>query len=376
MITETETSVVAPSLAADAEQSRAGTGEGGFTPRFPFDINVERSKRFDELVAQYDEWHAQEPVSEPLAIITGVHTIMPESAEELLRRNLPGANRKASLSTIIYYAHQMKAGEWPLTGQPLIFDADGKLVDGQHRLWACLLAGVPFTTFVVTDIPTNPRLFAYIDNSRSRSPANALQTAGFNGVSSTIAAILKIAAEIGGYTASSTGKHARITPIEFVRMAEQQPNARKAARLASSDWEDAVTLTGHKDVVGYLGMRIMDLYDQHTADDFFGELTDLEGTYDADNAIMALRKLLLADQVREKPMKRHQVLGNAIKAFNAWHVGELLKKRWFMAAHEGFPTFNEPGDELADEAEEHFEIDPSMLSRQVEHAEPARASAN
>lgn len=317
-------------------------GAAGFAPRFPFDINADKAKRFEELVEKYGQWHTQEPADGPLPIATGVHTITAEMAEQLLRRNLPGANRKAVLATIIYYANQMKVGDWPLTGQPIIFDSAGKLIDGQHRLWACLFAGVSFTTFVVTGIPGQDHLFAYIDNSRSRSPANALQTAGFNGVSPTIAAILKIGAEIGGYTASSTGRHARIPPIQFVKMADAHPNAKRAARLASSDWDDAVTLIGHKDVVGYLGMRIMELHDQETADNFFGELTDLEGTYDADSAVMGLRKLLLADQVKDKPMKRHQVLGNAIKAFNAWHSGESLKKRWFMAAHEGFPAFAEP----------------------------------
>ena len=97
-------------------------------------------------------------------------------------------------------------------------------------------------------------------------------TAGFNGVSSTISAIsAKIAAEIG-QTASSAGHHARMAPIEFVRLAEQMPNAKKAARLAASDWEEPTVTLANKDVIGYLGMRIMDRNGQDTADDFFGEI--------------------------------------------------------------------------------------------------------
>jgi hypothetical protein len=57
MITETETSVAAPFVAANAEQSRAGTGEGGFTTRFLFDINVDRTKRFGALTER--NAHAQ-----------------------------------------------------------------------------------------------------------------------------------------------------------------------------------------------------------------------------------------------------------------------------------------------------------------------------
>jgi hypothetical protein len=364
------------SLTSEAEQVNPEAGSGGFTPRFSFDINTDKAKRFEELAELYGQWHVQEPVEGPPPIDTGVHVITPQVAEELLRRNLPGANRKASLSTIAYYAAQMKAGEWQLTGQAIIFDANGRLIDGQQRLWACLLSGVSFTTWVVTNIPSVPHLFAYIDNSRSRTPANALQTAGFNGVSPTIAAILKISAEIGGYTASSTGRHARISPVEYVRMAQQRPSAKKAARLASSDWEDAVTLVGHKDVVGYLGMRIIDLFGQQTADDFFGELTDLEGSYGPDSASIGLRKLLLADQLKDKPMKRHQVLGNAIKAFNAWYASEPLKKRWFMAAHEEFPTFIEPGEQPVDDAEDdEVEVRATITGQQTERGERAPHSA-
>ena len=119
MITETETSVAALSTVADATSDNPQPARPASSPHFPFDITVDRAKRFEELVEQYDAWHAKEPVAGPLPITTGIHVITPEQAEELLRRNLPGANRSLRCSTIIYYANQMKAGEWPLTGQPL-----------------------------------------------------------------------------------------------------------------------------------------------------------------------------------------------------------------------------------------------------------------
>jgi hypothetical protein len=70
------------------------------------------------------------------------------------------------------------------------------LLDVQHRLWAILLSGTTITTFVVTNVPAHPHLFAYIDNVKARSPAARMQTVGDNGVSPTIAAILKIAIEV------------------------------------------------------------------------------------------------------------------------------------------------------------------------------------
>src|SRR5262245_26067972 len=108
MTDQAETSVSILSLATGANEGNPETGEASFKPRFPFDIDTDRAKRFEELVDQYDGWHADEPATGPLPVTTGVHTVTPEMAEELLRRNLPGTNRKAALPTIIYYAQQMQ----------------------------------------------------------------------------------------------------------------------------------------------------------------------------------------------------------------------------------------------------------------------------
>jgi hypothetical protein len=44
-------------------------------------------------------------------------------------------------------ASDMKNGKWRgFNGEAIRFDSLGRLVDGQHRLWACTVAGVPFDT--------------------------------------------------------------------------------------------------------------------------------------------------------------------------------------------------------------------------------------
>lgn len=316
-----------------------------FTPKFYFDLSTANPKKFKELMDEYSEWHKQEPVEGPVPLNNGWHTITPEIAEQLLRRNFKGANRKASLTTILYYANQMVRRDWPKTGQPLLFSVNGTLLDGQHRLWACLLSGATFSTYVVMDVPIYPQLFAYIDNCRPRAPAVALQTAGFNGVSPIIAAVVRIASEIGDYTVNSTGKHDRLAPIDVVRLAETMPHAQLAARLASSDWEPAVNAIGHKDVIAYLGMRIIDLHDQSVADEFLAEIGDVDAVVPPDSVIAKLRKMVADDRAKQSPMKRHQMLGNLIKAFNAWIAGENLPKRWVLAVNDDYPTFNQPARE-------------------------------
>ena len=323
--------------------------DGAFVPKFSFDLDRGTATKFAQLVDQYSEWHAKEPAKGPVPLSDGWHTITPQMAEELLRRNLPGANRKAAYATIEYYAEQMVAGEWPQTGQPILFRVDGVLIDGQHRLWAALLSGASFTTYVVTGIQDYPELFAYIDNSKPRNPADALRTAGFNGVSTTIKGILKIAVEIADYTPTLAPRHPKMAPVAFIRLAKSYPSAQQAARLTCSDWKDAVRLTGgKKDVVGYVGMAIIDSHGEDVALDFFGELGDTTNEYGPETTIGKFRKLVSDDLKKESQMKSHQVLGNLIKAFNAWVSGTELPKRWVMAVNEDFPEIAEPVRQAAE----------------------------
>jgi len=199
-------------------------------------------------------------------------------------------------------------------------------------------------TFVVTDIEPIPNLFAYIDNVRVRTPATALQTAGYDGVASAIVRVIKIAEEVrhGIYNPTGATKLMRMSPIDVLGLVNTYPNAQKATRSAASDWDTAVIyLGGRKDVVAYLGMRIMDVYGEELADDFFQEVAD-DAERPADNAIAALRKEIDRDNRAVKPMKRQHILAALIKAFNAWHRGESLGRRWMLQVNEDFPALDVP----------------------------------
>jgi hypothetical protein len=195
-----------------------------------------------------------------------------------------------------------------------------------------------------------PGLFAYIDSSRPRTAATALQTAGLNGVSPTIVKVIKIGEDVrhGVYDPAGASKLPRMSPADVMELSHSYPNALKAARSAASDWDEAVKLLGdRKDVVAYLGMRIIDLYDENKADDFFDSVT--ETSANLDDPFAALRKLAERDSREERPMKKHYMLAALIKVFNAWHSGQPLGRRWMLQVNEDFPEIleNEPQSEAA-----------------------------
>jgi len=67
--------------------------------------------------------------------------ITPEKAQEYLKTSI--GNRPISKPVVHSYSDTMKKGGWLLNGMCIIFDVDGHLIDGHHRLLAVIDAGIP-----------------------------------------------------------------------------------------------------------------------------------------------------------------------------------------------------------------------------------------
>ena len=271
------------------------------------------------------------PNQPELPVTTGWMVITPAIALALLKRNQPGANRWLNPPAVAYYAQQMSVGDWQPTGQAILINVNGELKDAQHRLYAGLISGVTFKSYVITDIADIPNLFVYLDNIvQVRGAAAALQTAGYNGVSATIAKVLRLAEEVrvGVFNPTGATKLARMSPGQVLHLMGNYPNAQTAAQSASSDWSDAVKYLGNrKDALAYVAMRIIDEHDETVADEFLEDaMDDVERA--ADHPITALRKLMDHNARQQKPMGRQALAANLILAFNAWHQNGTLVRRW------------------------------------------------
>lgn len=98
----------------------------------------------------------------------------PEQAAKLLKSN--DRNRSPSEALIANLAAQMKSGGWKLNGETIIVDRNGQLMDGQHRLSAVVVAGVPVPMLVVWD--AEPSAFTTIDTGRSRKNSDFMSALG------------------------------------------------------------------------------------------------------------------------------------------------------------------------------------------------------
>lgn len=113
-----------------------------------------------------------------------VEKITPELAAKYLKRNVDNY-RRISRAKAALYAEEMKAGKWQLNGEAIVFDQTGKLKNGQHRLAAIMIAGIPVEMTVITGVEDDITIY---DNGMNRSTKQMAQASGYD-VSGTEAAV-------------------------------------------------------------------------------------------------------------------------------------------------------------------------------------------
>lgn len=103
-------------------------------------------------------------------------TVTPTIATEWLDPETVNThNRGLSKDTVQRYAADMESGNW-FIGEPIMFDSEGVLIDGQHRLAAIVESGAAQEMLVVTGCDPDVRLM--INTGKGRNPQDALKIAG------------------------------------------------------------------------------------------------------------------------------------------------------------------------------------------------------
>lgn len=97
--------------------------------------------------------------------------ITPEQARGLLGNN--EGNRALRNSWVAYLASCIERGEWLVTHQGIAITADGRLLDGQHRLQAIIAAGKAVPMLVTFD--ADPETFRVLDQGATRSNGDVLR---------------------------------------------------------------------------------------------------------------------------------------------------------------------------------------------------------
>jgi len=117
-------------------------------------------------------------IPEPKVIINAPQaravTIHPDTALQWLEKpSFNVMNRPIRQSDVTNWADIMKRGQWQLNGDAIRISITGKLLDGQHRLWACVEARTPFQSYLIEGLPDE--VFDTIDVGKKRSATDMLR---------------------------------------------------------------------------------------------------------------------------------------------------------------------------------------------------------
>jgi hypothetical protein len=194
----------------------------------------------------------------------------------------------------------LRAGRWRLNGEPIIFDSEGKLIDGQHRLVMVVESGMPILTLVVRGI--DPAAFTTIDGGAKRTGGDALRSAGFvNASSLAAAAILVYKHETGNIRAGVS-----VSPSTIEEVVARHPGLPASVIEAR-----ASTRILHGAGAGAFCHYHFSRKDTALAEAFFRKLVTGEELHKGD-PVLALRNLL-----REMRFGPADLAHRVIKAWNA-----------------------------------------------------------
>jgi len=104
------------------------------------------------------------------SIKTKIMTITPELSESWLKKNM--TNRPFNQSSCLKLMDQLITKSWYVSNDAICFDRDGNLLNGQHRLTACINTGINFECMVMRGL--DRKSFNIMDTGYKRTASDIL----------------------------------------------------------------------------------------------------------------------------------------------------------------------------------------------------------
>lgn len=265
-----------------------------------------------------------------------VMTITPAEARDWLDTK-NSRNRPVSQTTVDRYVQEIKAGNWKLNGQPIIFGKSGQLLNGQHRLKAIVQANKSIETAVLFAV--DDETFDTIDDGNNRSLADVFAING-----ETNSALLAPGVRfIWNYTQGTVGKGTQRGKIGTKHLLEKtldkHPGLRRSVKLYSM----LKSRTGGLLVPGgfAIGLHyLFSLVDEKKADEFFTVLQSGLGLSEGHPIALLRQKLIASRASASSRMTDTALYYYMVTTWNAF-VKDQPIKRLAMATEEKTPEIDD-----------------------------------
>lgn len=265
-----------------------------------------------------------------------VTTITPLMAKEMIADTIGFTQRTSHKATIQSYAEAMKRGEWRLTYEPITLGAHGNVLNGLHRLKACVEANVNFNALIVGG--ANDSIFDHLDNGRIRTLADRLSSKNYSYCTSLASSIAFLYTIDKGQYALSTGKDGRvavsgsnakyrISPTQAFVFLENNPDYHSFVAEVMKTYSMGNRIIASSQFIGL--WFICAKYNLPKSNQFFYKLStgiNLE----EDSPIFYARKKLLDHKMKIDTLVGGQHTSLILKAFDMFCNNERVKNHFII----------------------------------------------
>lgn len=247
-------------------------------------------------------------------------TVTPVTARELLDAN--ESNRALRPQKVAEYAADIKSGNWHTTGASIVIGADGRLLDGQHRLAAIVQTGKPLVMLVVRN--AEPESQVAMDSGLKRNLTDHLKMKGEANTVVLATSLRKHWAWVSGQQTYDSRQHG--TNAELLACLERNPSLRKHMTLTNRVYQT----TGLPGGVAGACVHQFNMIDPAHMRAFFTDVMTGE-MLESGSPTLTLRNWLFAQKNATGGRRPYQNVYHAVtlKAWNAWVSGAPVKQlKW------------------------------------------------
>lgn len=286
------------------------------------DLDISEKKFKTEDLLNVDDIFS-EPLSTRVGerkIRNGIVKLTPEQAALLLTKN-PN-NRQVKEANVAFLVKEIREGRWELNGEPIIIDSNGHIVDGQHRLWACVESEMTISTLIVYGV--SPNVINTIDTGTKRIAKDCLDMHNVTN-SSLAASAIKLINQFERGTYSDVGSYSRVMSnqqvIQFYY--DNQSKLENSISIANNLYKKCNKIVSTGIIAGL--HFLFDKKSKSQAEEFFNKLCTGIGLEEG-SPITALKNKLTREAVDgNKTMSQKDKVQFIIFAWNKFRSGETCK---------------------------------------------------
>lgn len=256
-------------------------------------------------------------------------TITPTLAAQWLSRYTLDAreNRTVRDKQVSRYARDMAAGLWRLNGETIILGSNGKVLDGQHRLRACVVSNTPFISMVCENV--DPAYFATINSGIVRRDADVFYVKGYKNARNHAATVVWLWRYPDRMLDQATPSREESAAIDEAY--PELPHWIEAAMRAKSVISPSILA-----FVACYGARI---FGNETSEAFVQDLIEGIGLNRNSSVRILREKLLGIKTTRDGTYGRSALMAFTIKAYNAYANNQPMQLlKWIK--DEPMPQFS------------------------------------